>query len=419
MKNMRNMRKKETVTEAENEVKSEKQEKQKDHDKRRKNFIMFSIAMCGMLEGILLGKLNYLEIDRMLILLFFSILYAMIFLVGIEFYQIQQDWFYEKILNNGNIAVWFAGFSMAAVLFGCLPEYVRPVLLFSLGMTMITNSFFGMISGIFHVAIYAICGQENAYILLCYILLLIGGCITVSILEKKESFYWEAIFLFLYTFSSILIFSYVQTGQLKGNVLIYGICNGIFSSIGAISFFQILHKYQHSIQTKRMQKILKENFQLVQAVKNFSQIDYYHARKVAEITRGCALKLEADPDITAAGGFYYRLGRMVGEPYVENGVALAKSNLLPKAVVEILKEYNGEKELPSTIESAIVHIVDSVVTKFDVLDKKTLSSSWNQDMLVYQTLNENSAAGLYDKSGLSMNMFIKIRDYLIKEAELF
>ena len=110
---------------------------------------------------------------------------------------------------------------------------------------------------------------------------------------------------------------------------------------------------------------------------------------------------------------------MEGEPYVENGVALAKSNHLPKEIIEILQEYNGEQKFPSTLESAIVHIVDSVVAKFDVLDKETLSSSWNQDILVYQTLNENSASGLYDKSGFSMNMFLKIRDYLIKEADLF
>ena len=66
-----------------------------------------------------------------------------------------------------------------------------------------------------------------------------------------------------------------------------------------------------------------------------------------------------------------------------------------------------------------MHVVDSVVAKFDVLDKATLSSSWNQDILVYQTLNENSVSGMYDKSGFSMNMFLQIRDYLIKEAKLF
>ncbi len=103
---------------------------------------------------------------------------------------------------------------------------------------------------------------------------------------------------------------------------------------------------------------------------------------------------------------------------MENGVALARLNYLPREVIEILKEYNGEKKKPSTVESAIVHLVDSVVAKFDVLDKSTLSSTWNQDIIVYQTLNENSSAGLYDQSGLGMNMYLQIRDYLIKEAKL-
>ena len=37
-------------------------------------------------------------------------------------------------------------------------------------------------------------------------------------------------------------------------------------------------------------------------------------------------------------------------------------------------------------------------------------------MVIYQTLNEYSAAGLYDRSGLSMNMFLKIREYLVNEG---
>ena len=175
----------------------------------------------------------------------------------------------------------------------------------------------------------------------------------------------------------------------------------------------------YSSKTQELKKVLSENFSLAQAMQNFSRVDYEHARRVSNIAKNCAQLIEADPYVAAAGGFYYRLGRMQGEPYVENGVALAKSNYLPKEVVEILKEYNGEKYKPSTLESAVVHIVDSVVTKFDVLDKETLSSSWNQDILVYQTMNENSAAGLYDKAGFSMNMFLKIRDYLIKEAKTF
>ena len=73
----------------------------------------------------------------------------------------------------------------------------------------------------------------------------------------------------------------------------------------------------------------------------------------------------------------------------------------------------------SSKESAIVHMVDRVVTKLDLLDKETFSSNWNQDMVIYQTLNEESATGIYDESGLGMNQFLEIRDFLVKGDHLF
>ena len=60
-----------------------------------------------------------------------------------------------------------------------------------------------------------------------------------------------------------------------------------------------------------------------------------------------------------------------------------------------------------------------MVTKLDLLDKETFSSNWNQDMVIYQTLNEESATGIYDESGLGMNQFLEIRDFLVKGDHLF
>ena len=94
---------------------------------------------------------------------------------------------------------------------------------------------------------------------------------------------------------------------------------------------------------------------------------------------------------------------------------IAQNCCFPESVIRIINEYNGERELPTTIESAIVHMVDGLVKKFEVFDSRTMSSEWNQDMVIYQTLNEFSASGIYDRSGLGMNMFLKIREYLVKE----
>ena len=64
-------------------------------------------------------------------------------------------------------------------------------------------------------------------------------------------------------------------------------------------------------------------------------------------------------------------------------------------VMAIMEEYGGILRLPQTPESAIVHMVDALVTKIELLDQDTMSSTWNQDMVIYQTLNELSQNGRY------------------------
>ena len=377
------------------------------------------MAVCTILESGFVGWISGQTADCLAILIFVGIIFSVLFLLVIELWRKQQSWFYGRIGNYRRFAFCYIISCVAAVIFIYLPEFARPILLLSMGMSMASTQFVGMIVSIFHGILYILCGQENVYVLICYLMLNLCGCFAVSFLKKKNSYYWGLCFLFQYIFGCIMIFSYLCSGQLDKNVLLYGVCNGIISTAGAVFLYQKVFPRMYSSKKQELKKVLSDNFSLVQAMQNFSKVDYDHARRVSELAKNCAQLIEADPYVAAAGGLYYRLGRMQGEPYVENGVALARSNYLPKEVVEILKEYNGEKCRPTTLESAVVHIVDSVVTKFDVLDKETLSSSWNQDILVYQTLNENSASGLYDKSGFSMNMFLKIRDYLIKEANLF
>jgi hypothetical protein len=193
----------------------------------------------------------------------------------------------------------------------------------------------------------------------------------------------------------------------------------LLSGLGIALIFRYCNdRIERSCQ-HTLKKIVFEDYELAQAMRGYSKADYDHARKVSQIAAGCARKIGVDWELCRAAGFYYRVGRLEGEPYVQSGVALARRYGFPPKLVQILAEYNGEDKLPSTVESAVVHIVDNVVAKFDVLDSSTLSSSWNHDIIVYQSLNENSAKGLYDKSGLSMNMFLLVRDYLIKEAPLY
>ena len=63
-------------------------------------------------------------------------------------------------------------------------------------------------------------------------------------------------------------------------------------------------------------------------------------------------------------------------------------------------------------------MIDALIVKLDHIKTDVADNDWNHDILVIQTLNEFSTSGLYDESGLSMNHFLKIRDYLTKEELL-
>lgn len=347
-----------------------------------------------------------------------SVLFLVIFVMGLEMYRLKKGWFHEKSNNYVRIAACHSCCCLGMILCMQLPAYAAPIMVLAAVMTIVTNSFLGMMAGIYYVAVLYISGKGNIYQLLWALLLVSCGCMIVDFLEKKTNRKWAAVVITFFVIGCTIVFSYWETGNINPNMVIYGLGNGIVSAGLSIGIYHWLTERMSHTREDELERIISEEFGMVQDVKKFSKADYEHARRVSDIARECAKVVGADPYVAAAGGFYYRIGRMEGEPYVENGVILAKSNYFPMQVVQILSEYNGEKKLPSTVESAIVHIVDSVVAKFDVLDKNTLSSSWNQDILVYQTLNENSAEGLYDKAGFSMNMFLKIRDYLIKEAEL-
>ena len=90
----------------------------------------------------------------------------------------------------------------------------------------------------------------------------------------------------------------------------------------------------------------------------------------------------------------------------------------PQKLITILSEYYGEKKLPSTPESALIHMIDALVIKLEALEQDVGKSQWNRDILIYQTLNEFSSTGMYDESGMSMNQFLKVREFLAKEEML-
>ena len=162
--------------------------------------------------------------------------------------------------------------------------------------------------------------------------------------------------------------------------------------------------------------ILDDEYSLLLELKKYSLAEFEHAKKVSYLSQKCAREIGADELAAACGGLYYRIGKMIGRLEGKHAVNIAIDRSFPPAVIDILYEYLGRLRLPSSPESAIVHMTDALVTKLEVLKDETYGSDWNEDMIIYQTLNEFSNAGTYDKCGMSMNQFLKIREVLVREG---
>ena len=133
--------------------------------------MLLFIAACTIAESVAAGIITGQQNERYVILVFIGIMYAVLFLATLEIARIQMEWLFEKLGDCRRIAMCYAIVCVMAVLFLYLPEFVRPVLLLSMGISMVASPAFGMLSGMFHCTLYILCGIGDVNILLCFLML--------------------------------------------------------------------------------------------------------------------------------------------------------------------------------------------------------------------------------------------------------
>lgn len=384
-----------------------------------KRIARVSAMAAGLVILSVLYALHYhYTIDRILaLLLFHGILFPLFLLL---LYSERR----EGRLNRNPASSYrmicnvFLGMLVLYFAFAYFPAYYAPVIIPAVFLTGVSTPVVGMAGSIYLDILLCMVSEGSYYELAAYLVLSMSGCLLAMWLGKRQYRLYLGIVLFALSFAIPGLFYYFGSYERNAYMLIYGALSGSVSCLVVFLLFDRTSIKARTEVTRTLSEIIEPEFPLARDIRNFSRLDYAHAVNVSKTAYQCALLIGADADTASAAGFYYRLGKLEGEPFVKNGVLLAEANCFPVKVVEILREYNGEEQLPQTRESAIVHMVDAVVTKFELLDKDTVSNRWNHDMVIYQTLDEKSSSGIYDESGLSMNQYLKIREYLVKGVTL-
>ena len=326
---------------------------------------------------------------------------------------------------NGNLSethnglMWLTLILTAVIVgYSFLPHYTMPFLVLAFFLAEVAGSEIALITVSFAAVFFTINANGSIYELSEYLILALTGVVLAPIYQNGKN--RPAISFITFCFCVVLpgIFSYIPSGQISLKVVIFGAATGLVTDLLFILLFDKMEVVVKQQEERGIKEIISETYPLVREIRSFSPADYTHAKSVSVLAAKCATVAELDADVAAAGGFYYRLGILGGEPVVKNGVTLAQLNCFPQPVITILAEYNGQEQPISTPESAIVNLVNHLVSRFEHLKEQTQSSEWNREIVIYQTLNELSGSGLYDHSGLSINAYLKIREFLVRGDDL-
>lgn len=253
---------------------------------------------------------------------------------------------------------------------------------------------------------------ESPEIIVYLSLMLIGLMFAKAVKsEKNRQLLILVIFAIIFVMLFLLQFADERATDylLLINNSIVAVINILLMQIG----YMLMKRYGKKDIPLAAETILSENFPLVILMKNSSRSKYNHARKVALLSSKVARVIGIDVELAMTGGFYYALCDNDEDDPIEFASALGRKNALPPQVIAIISEYKGIKKPIRTREGAVIEIVDQLITDLPKLDSKEVPPQ----IVIISKFNDISTSGILDESGLSMNSFIKLRDYLVKELE--
>ncbi|SFG26246.1 hypothetical protein SAMN04487761_11017 [Lachnospiraceae bacterium C7] len=367
-------------------------------------------------SSILLGFFNRVLIDDYVLLFFFDLVF-----LGLFIYELEKKRIDKEIIGNSqttfvNIAVGVFIASIVEVLCGFMPQFARLIMLISFIMCAFSTDIIAIIYGTYAVSCLSIVLSFSAEEIMCSMLLIVFGSIIANSFTDEKNKTWSFLLTFFANCMINYIFYYLQYKYFTKEEFIYAIGASLIISVIALVLYGKVYHNTISEEVHKYTDILEEDYHGVLEVRALSQKEYLHAKRVSEVAFQCAKQIGCDALLCAAAGFYYRLGKWEGKPYVESGVKKAQQLCFPEKVIQILSEYYGEINAPSSPESALVQMVDTLVIKLEDLQNQPKDNVWNNEMIIYQTLNDFSTSDKLDDSGMSMHQFLKVRDYLVKEG---
>ncbi|SER53741.1 hypothetical protein [Lachnobacterium bovis] len=362
-----------------------------------------------------LGFYEKMQIGEYIMLLILDMIFLGLFFYELEYKRIHKELYNYTQCSFINVSLGVCFTSIVVVICVFLPEFLKPMILIPVVMCAFSTDILAIIFGAYSAILITLLTNISKEELIASVLVILFAAIIVNSFSNENEYIWSCLTMFFLNCIINILFYFKRNSIVSKEYFICIIAQSVFICLFTLVFYKKVYHNTISEEKNKYDEILDENYHEILSIKAFSPKEYNHAIRVSDLSYRCAKKLGYDTTLCAAAGFYYRMCKWDEEQGINKAIEKAKYQCFPEAVIKIISEYNGEINLPSSKESALINMTDTLVSKIEQL-KSTQNNVADINIFIYQTLNEFSISNKLDASGMSMHQFLLVRDYLVKEG---
>lgn len=290
--------------------------------------------------------------------------------------------------KNRSIIIGAYFFSMLCVMVSGVVEIYNIWLLGPMLIAMLIDVNYGICFQLLFSFVMSVLSGNNMDSLLFYIIFGILGCILAQYMVEMS----KIIYVLIIFISSNITLIFIMNNFMMDRSVNVNVAFSVLSSLlvcaillVASSFYKRMYVKNMDVQkllvpeetvadsvmdSQTIEKLIQDEYLLLVQLRNFSKKLYQRSMDIGDISAEAAGRIEADVNLTKAGGYYCKIGRIEGKDYINEGVKILKKYHFPDEIVHIVEHHNLKYGNPSSKEGAIVMLTDSIISSIDAMKSR-------------------------------------------------
>lgn len=296
-----------------------------------------------------------------------------------------------------------------------ISEFEGPLFLVPMLFTLLIGSRTSVVLNITISSVFFILLDSNVELYFYFILFGTIACYMADLFKTIKTILISTAFLIIVNVGINILFQLMVYGEVLYNILVMKLLMLIIDVAIAWIIAIFVNKLISSEYKKRqLESKCSEKYPPIIEMKNQHLDIYIHTLQVVELSVAAAKAVNADILVVRAGAMYHDIGKHKSGNYIKSGLQISRKYNLPLEVQKIISEHTGNNNKPTSIESGIVMLADTITSTIDRIEKSKGGIELSEEKLINNIINIRLESGALSDSGIDLKELFMIKEAFIK-----